>query len=60
LLGYANDVGLYGEEFDVATGEPLGNFPQAFTHVGLINAVLVLESEMGTREEVKAHVEAPI
>jgi len=35
---YANDLGLLAEEADEATGELWGNFPQAFSHVGLINA----------------------
>lgn len=43
LLGFANDVGLFAEEIDVSTGAPVGNFPQAFTHVGLINVAVAIE-----------------
>jgi alpha,alpha-trehalase len=38
LTGYANDLGLLAEEIDTANGEQLGNFPQAFSHIGLITA----------------------
>jgi D-lactate dehydrogenase (cytochrome) len=43
VLSFANDLGLFGEEIDVETGAALGNFPQAYTHVGLINAALAIE-----------------
>jgi GH15 family glucan-1,4-alpha-glucosidase len=38
LLDHANDLGLFAEEIDLRSGEQLGNTPQAFSHVGLINA----------------------
>jgi GH15 family glucan-1,4-alpha-glucosidase len=40
LLGYASPLLLYAEEIDPRSGRHLGNFPQAFTHLGLINAVM--------------------
>ncbi|MFC8434470.1 glycoside hydrolase family 15 protein [Streptomyces sp. NPDC057253] len=42
LLGLANDVGLLSEEYDPVAGAQLGNFPQAFSHVGLVNTALTL------------------
>ena len=43
LLGLRNDVGLLAEEYDPVAGRLLGNFPQAFTHLELINTALVLD-----------------
>jgi GH15 family glucan-1,4-alpha-glucosidase len=42
LLGLANDVGLLSEEYDPVLGRMLGNFPQALTHVGLVNSAIQL------------------
>jgi GH15 family glucan-1,4-alpha-glucosidase len=40
LLSYASPLHLYGEELDPISGRHLGNFPQAFTHLALINATM--------------------
>ena len=42
LLSFASPLELYAEEIDAASGRHLGNFPQAFTHLSLVNAVLQL------------------
>ena len=55
LLSFAGPLELYGEEIDPHTGQHLGNFPQAFTHLALINAVMHVirhegQGEMGDAE----------
>jgi alpha,alpha-trehalase len=55
LLSYSSPLGLYAEEIDVRSGRHLGNFPQAFTHLALINAVMhVIRAE----EAIEAHFSA--
>jgi GH15 family glucan-1,4-alpha-glucosidase len=47
LVSYANDLGLLAEEIDTANGELLGNFPQAFSHIGLITAAWEIDKARG-------------
>jgi GH15 family glucan-1,4-alpha-glucosidase len=51
LLARCNDVGLLAEEIDPLSGRMLGNFPQAYSHVGLMNAALSLSRETGPVED---------
>jgi GH15 family glucan-1,4-alpha-glucosidase len=47
LVAYANDLGLLAEEIDTSNGELLGNFPQAFSHIGLITAACEIDKARG-------------
>ncbi len=50
LLTYGNDLGLFSEQVDPDTGQALGNFPQGFTHIGLINAAVTIAAMRGEHE----------
>jgi GH15 family glucan-1,4-alpha-glucosidase len=49
LEGYANPLGLFSEDIEPSTGELLGNFPQAYTHVGLIHAAITIGEILDAR-----------
>ena len=50
LLSLRNDVGLLAEEYDPRSGRQLGNFPQAFTHLALVEAAIALGEGRVIRE----------
>jgi len=60
LLKYGNPLGLFAEEVDPHSGDALGNFPQAFTHIGLISAALTLEEQEGGRPHPAVEIGADV
>jgi GH15 family glucan-1,4-alpha-glucosidase len=60
LLARCNDVGLLAEEIDPLTGRMLGNFPQAYSHVGLINCALNLSRQTGPAEKRAESAESAV
>jgi GH15 family glucan-1,4-alpha-glucosidase len=60
MLGRANDLGLFPEEIDSRTGRFLGNYPQAFTHVGLISGAGYLGRAIADRERAMRDGASPL
>jgi GH15 family glucan-1,4-alpha-glucosidase len=60
LTAAANDLGLLAEEYDPVGGRLLGNFPQAFTHVGLINSAHVLAGRRGAARRAERDRDMPV
>ena len=56
LIGLCNEVGLLSEEYDTGQKRLLGNFPQAFSHIALVNAALDLEGPAGVTKRSENHV----
>ena len=59
LLSLANDVGLLAEEYDPAGHRQLGNFPQAFSHLALINTALNLDTYAGPAAQRSCQTDDP-
>ena len=52
MLSYASSLYLYAEEIDAHTGRHLGNFPQAFTHLALIETAFILGDGRASKKRV--------
>jgi GH15 family glucan-1,4-alpha-glucosidase len=58
MLGYSNHLGLYAEQLGLK-GEHLGNYPQAFTHLGLISAAINLNSNLEDARNKELNIKNP-
>ncbi len=54
MVEYSNHLGLFSEEYDTSKKEALGNFPQAFTHIGFINSVIALRKAQLKKQSAKS------
>jgi GH15 family glucan-1,4-alpha-glucosidase len=59
LLSLRTELGLLSEEYDPKLGRLVGNFPQAFSHIGLINTALLLDAALPAHKEAKSPTIAP-
>ncbi len=58
ILEYASPTGLFSEEVDPRTGEALGNYPQAYSHIGMINSILFVEKARKKKMKMPPSVQA--
>ena len=58
MLARSSPLGLFAEEIDLETGAHLGNFPQAFSHIGVINVAVSLAHAGNTGTVEKRHMDA--